>query len=92
LAKLSELYAGDKKTTLLSYVVSTVRTKAPEVMAWHEELRSVKQASETSFEGASARLKQLAEAVQAGKRELEKCNEPFCQVLLVVHMLCSGCY
>jgi len=82
LAKLSSLYAADKKTSLLSYVVSTVRTKTPEVSDWHTELDSLKQASETSFETAEGRLKELAQAVLTSKQELDRSREPFCQAFL----------
>lgn len=82
LHKLAEMYAADKKTTLLSYLVTTVRTKTPEIEGWFDDLKAVHAARELSFEMLPQRLEELQSSLYATKSEIKKCTEPFCREFL----------
>lgn len=80
LPKLSEVYSSDNKTSLLQYVVETVKNKTPEVQKWTLDMPAVQAALEANCESLPSRVNSILSEVAAGENELQECDDVSCHV------------
>lgn len=95
LPKLNDIKTTDKKSTLLQYIVETIKTKFPEVLSFSSELVRVKKAAclKTSF--IEETIRNLSSSSEMLKSEVENQNvhrldgDKFVEVMSPFSLECS---